>query len=225
MDIRTASYAVIVPIRLVLVDDHPIVLHGLQALFERQGDFEVVSTCTTGETALAAARTLHPDVMVIDVKLADGSGLDVVKAIAEQQLPCRAVLLTASIGEHEVLEALTNGVRGLVLKDSAPDSLLACVRRVFEGGQWLDQEVVTPAFRTLLKRQSGDGEGGDALTPRELQIVRMIAEGLRNKTIAQRIGISEGTVKVHLHNIYEKLGVDGRLVLLVAVRGRGLLRN
>jgi DNA-binding NarL/FixJ family response regulator len=210
------------PIRVVLADDHPIVLHGLQTLFERQGDIEVAAACTDGRSALEAARRLQPDVLVVDLRMSDLSGLDVLKMAAAERLSCRCVLLTAAISDHEIVEAMRHGTSGLVLKESAPDHLVDCIRGVVSGKQWIDQEMVVRAFRNVLD-QPGAPAVEETLTPRELEIVRMVAAGLRNKGVAARLGISEGTVKVHLHNIYEKLGVEGRVELLVSAQRRGLL--
>jgi two-component system, NarL family, nitrate/nitrite response regulator NarL len=212
-----------VRIRIALADDHPIVLQGLQQLFERQSDFQVVSCCANGNDALEGVRTHHPDVLLLDLRMPDVSGLDVLRAISEEKLECRTVLLTAAVTDDEVMEAVRLGVRGLILKESLPEALVDCVRRVYQGEEWLESETVTRACRKVLDRESANREAAGSLTPREIQIVRMIAEGLRNRAIAGRLSISEGTVKVHLHNIYEKFGVDGRLALLLSAREKGLI--
>ena len=210
-------------IRIALADDHPIVLQGLQQLFERHADFEVVCCCTTGNAALIGVRTHRPDVLVLDLRMPEGSGLDVLRAIAADQLECRTVLLTAAVSDDEVIEAVRLGARGLILKESPPEALVDCVRRVFRGEQWLEGETLTRAYRRALHREAATRDAADALTPREIEIVRMVAQGLRNRAIAERLSISEGTVKVHLHNIYEKFAVDGRLELLLSARNKGLI--
>ena len=133
------------------------------------------------------------------------------------------MLLTATIQDDEVVEATKLGVTGLVLKESSPDTLLKCVRRVNRGEQWIDRETVTHAFQTVVGRETGSREVAQTLTPREIEIVRMMAEGLRNRAIGERLGISEGTVKVHLHNVYEKLGLDGRLELVLYAQQKGVV--
>ena len=210
-------------IRIALADDHPIVLQGLQQLFERHADFEVVCCCTTGNDALIGVRAHRPDVLVLDLRMPEGSGLDVLRAIAADKLECRTVLLTAAVSDDEVIEAVRLGARGLILKESPPEALVDCVRRVFRGEQWLERETLTRAFRRALDREAATRDAADALTPREMEIVRMVAQGLRNRAIAERLSISEGTVKVHLHNIYEKFAVDGRLELLLSARNKGLI--
>jgi DNA-binding NarL/FixJ family response regulator len=210
------------PIRVVLVDDHQIVLHGLQQLFERQEDFEVVCCCRDGASAIDAVAKYAPDVIVLDLRMPEGSGLDVLRALSGKHEGCRRVLLTAAIRDEEVMEAVRLGVMGLVLKESPPEVLLECVRSVHKGTEWIERETVTRALRSMLDRDSAL-QAADNLTPREIEIVRMVAQGLRNKVIAERLSISEGTVKVHLHNIYEKLGVDGRLELVLCAQQKGLL--
>jgi DNA-binding NarL/FixJ family response regulator len=211
------------PIRVVLVDDHPIVLEGLQQLFQRQPDFEVVCCCPDGTAAVEAVAAHTPDVLVLDLRMGGQSGLDVLRVLAARGLPCRTVLLTAGIRDEEVVDAVKLGAMGVVLKESPPEVLLESVRSVHRGEQWIERDTVTRAFRTVLDRQQAAERAGETLTPREVEMVRLVAQGLRNKIIAERLSISEGTVKVHLHNIYEKLGVDGRLELLLSAQQKGLI--
>ena len=211
------------PIRLVLVDDHPVVLHGLQGLFDRHEDFEVVGTCATGDEALTAVQRLHPDVLVLDLRLPGRSGLDVLRAIAGTKAPCRAVLLTAAIDDRQAAEVVRLGVKGIVLKESPPDALLDCVRRVHRGEEWIEKEVLAGARQQALRGEAVIREAAASLTPREIEIVRMVVQGLRNRAVADRLEISEGTVKIHLHHIYEKLGIDGRLELVLWAREHGII--
>jgi len=212
-----------VAIRLVLADDHLIVLHGLQQFFERQAGFEVVASCADVDAAIEAVRVHRPDVLVLDMRLGNRSGLDVLRAFAADGPPCRTVLLTAAVRDQEISEAVRLGATGLVLKESPPETLVECVTSVHRGDQWLDRETVTRAFRRALDRESAVRQAELTLTSREIEIVRMVSQGLRNRAIAERLAISEGTVKVHLHNIYEKLGVDGRLELAVRAQEQGLV--
>jgi two-component system, NarL family, nitrate/nitrite response regulator NarL len=212
-----------VSIRIILVDDHPIVLQGLQHLFERHDEFQVVACCADADTALATVRVEHPDVLVLDLRMPGRDGLAVLRTLNAEKISCRTVLLTAAITEDQVLEAVKLGAAGLVLKESAPETLLSCVRQVNQGEQWIDRDTVTRAFRTVLDREAAAKEASQTLTPREIEIVNMVAQGLRNRAIAERLSISEGTVKVHLHNIYEKFGVDGRLELVLVAQQKGLI--
>ena len=211
------------PIRLVLADDHPIVLHGLQRLFERYPDLNVVAACADGASTIEAVRTLRPDILVLDLRMTGQSGLDVLRVLSRERLPGRAILLTAAVRDDEVVEAMQRGAMGIVLKDASPDMLIDCIRRVHSGEQWIERETVTRAFKTVLDRESASTEAQATLTPREVEIVRMVAKGLRNKAIAERLAISEGTVKVHLHNIYQKFSVDGRLELVLCAQEKGLI--
>jgi DNA-binding NarL/FixJ family response regulator len=210
-------------IKVILVDDHPIVLHGLEGLFERAGGFDVVATCCDGAEALAAARRGDADVMVLDLRMPGQSGIDVLRVVQAEKLRCRVVLLTAALRDAEAAEIAKLGAKGLVLKESAPEVLVACVRKVHQGEQWFDRATMARAFDRVVRSGATGTPSGAALTPRELEIVRMIAQGLRNREIGQRLFISEGTVKIHLHNTYEKLGVDGRLELLLYAQEKGLI--
>ena len=207
-------------IRIVIADDHPIVLDGLVQLFRLESDFVVLAKCVDGEEALAAVREHSPDVVVLDLRMPRRNGLSVIREVTRDKLPTRIVLLTAALDEEEVYEAIRLGVRGLVLKESAPKVLIQCVREVAAGREWLEKETVGRALTKFLRRQ---GSPGASLTPREIEIVAMVASGLRNKEIASRLSISEGTVKIHLHSIYEKLQVGGRLELSVYARDHGLI--
>jgi RNA polymerase sigma factor (sigma-70 family) len=212
-----------VAIRIALADDHPIVLQGLQQLFAQQKDFEVVCCCANGASALEGVRTHRPDVLVLDLRMPERNGLDVLRTIATEKLKCHTILLTAAVADDEVIEAVRLGARGLFLKESPPEALIECVRRVYRGEQWLERETLSEAVRNAQSREEATRQAAESLTPREIEIVRMVAQGLRNRVIAERLSISEGTVKVHLHNIYEKFRVDGRLELLLSAREKGLI--
>jgi DNA-binding NarL/FixJ family response regulator len=209
-------------VRLVLADDHRIILEGLEQLFRREKDFEVVDTATTGEEALTAVRKHHPDVLVLDIRMPKGDGLSVLRQIHTEKLPTRVVLLTATLDEDEVLEAMQHGVSGLVLKESAAVGLVQTVRRVQRGERALEPSLVTRALDRLAQREEAK-KIAEVLSKRETEIVKMVAAGLRNKEIALKLTIGEGTVKTHLHTIYEKLGVHGRVELTMYAYERGLI--
>jgi DNA-binding NarL/FixJ family response regulator len=211
------------PIQLVIVDDHPIVLHGLKRLFESTDGFDVVECCSSGAEALATARSRAFDVMLLDLRMPGQTGLDVLRTITAEKLPGRTVILTAAITDDEVVQAMRLGAQGVVMKESSPETLIECVRRVSRGEQWIDRETMGRAFGRVLQREEAARDVAKVLTPREIEIVRMITQGLRNKAIADRLSISEGTVKIHLHNIYEKLGVDGRLELMLYAQNKGFV--
>ncbi len=211
------------PIRIAIADDHALVLHGLKRLFDGEQEFEVVECCGTGAEAIAAARRGNVDVLLLDIKMPGLSGIDVLRTLSAERLKCSTVLLTAALSDSDAVEGLKLGVRGIVLKESSPDTLLECIRRVSRGEQWVDSETMTRALDTITRRESMANDPNRTLTARELEIVRMIAQGLRNKAIAERLFISEGTVKIHLHNVYEKLGLDGRLELMLHAQKQGLV--
>jgi DNA-binding NarL/FixJ family response regulator len=211
-------------VRIVLADDHRIILEGLEQLFRRERDFQVLATCTNGEEALAAVQLHRPDVLVLDVQMPRLGGLGVLKKIHDDEaLQTRVVLLTASLEEDQVLEAMQHGVWGLVLKESAATSLVQCVRTVARGERLLDPTTVGRALDRIMRRQQAMREVAQVLSPRETEIVRMVAVGLRNKEIASRLFIGEGTVKSHLHSIYEKLSVHGRVELTLYAQERGII--
>ena len=210
------------PIRLILADDHPIVLEGLAQLFRVEPEFHVEARCRDGEEALCEVRARRPDVLVLDVRMPRRDGLEVLRAIRLEGLTTRVVLLTAALEEEELVEALRLGVGGVVLKEMAPQLLLEAVKEVHSGGSWLDKGSVSRVLSKLLEREEVAKEVAQVLTPREIEIVRMVARGLRNRAVAEQLTITEGTVKIHLHNIYQKLGVDGRLELAVYAQSKGL---
>ena len=212
-----------VPITLVLADDHPIVLHGLEQLFRLEPDIEVVARCTTGAEALRAVARHDPDIVVLDVRMPGQDGLEVMRELQRRRLAARIVLLTAAIDEEQVVAAVRLGVRGIVLKEMAPQRLVQVIRQVHAGDLVVDHRTVVKALERAVRQEAGTRRVTDLLTPRELEVVRMVASGLRNKEIASRLAISEGTVKIHLHNTYEKLDVDGRLELTLFAQEHGLV--
>ena len=202
-------------IRLVVVDDHPIVLEGLERLFRLEGDLEIVARCINAREALEAVRLHQPDILLLDVRLPGGSGLDVLEQIRREGLPTRAVLLAGSVNQDELMEALRLGARGVVLKEMAPELLIRCLRTVHAGGRWLEDDFLTRAIEGILDKDGVARPGRLALSAREMEIVRLAATGHHNREIAETLHITEGTVKVHLHNIYEKLGIAGRVELTI----------
>lgn len=211
------------PIGLALAYDHPIVLDGLDQLFSLEKDFRVLARCTKGEEALQAVRTHRPDILVLAIRMPGMDGLEVLRQMKRARLPTRVVVLTAALDEDEVMEAITLGVNGVVLKEMAPQLLVQGVRKVHAGERWLEKESVGRALEKLLRREAGARQLAGILTPREVEIVRNVARGLRNKETAEKLSISEGTVKIHLHNIYEKLRGGGRLALTLFAQEKGLL--
>jgi DNA-binding NarL/FixJ family response regulator len=210
-------------IRVALADDHPIVLDGLEQLFRMEPDIEVIARCRDANEALQVVRTQVPDVLVLDLLMPGGGGLELLRAMEGQSWTTRILLLTAVVDDEQLLEAIRLGARGVVLKDMAPQLLVDALRAVHAGNEWLERGLGGRALRRLLSREKRSHEAARLLSSREREIVRLAAAGLRNRAIADRLAISEGTVKVHMHNIYEKLDVNGRIELTHYARDNGLL--
>jgi DNA-binding NarL/FixJ family response regulator len=209
-------------IRVVLADDHAIVLHGLESLFLAHTGFRVVACCRDGASALEAVRRGGVDVLVIDLRMPGLGGVDVQRAIVTEGLRCRTVVLTAAHTDAELIELIELGAHGIVLKESSPDALIDCVRRVHRGERTVPQALVDRVRLRQLQR-SAIGPDGSVLTARERDIVRLVALGRRNRAVAEALSITEGTVKIHLHNIYQKLEVEGRLELLLWAQEHGVV--
>ncbi len=210
-------------IDVVLVQPYPMMMAGMAHLIASHEDLHVVARCTTGEQAVRAVRQHRPDVLVSDLALPDRSGLAVLRDLAGDQEHTRVILLAERIQQDEMVEAVRLGAKGVILKEMPDTTLVRCIRKVHAGGVWLENQSTAAAIEDLLHRQAGSREVVNVLTPRELEILRAVASGLRNKDAALALGIAEGTVKIHLHNMYEKLDVTGRLELVLYARDRGWL--
>jgi DNA-binding NarL/FixJ family response regulator len=210
-------------IDLVLADDHPIVLSGLENMCRRERDCRVVASCVDGVEALRAIDRHQPSVAVLDLRMPRLHGLGVLRQIKKEGSRTRTVLLAAVMDDEDLIEAVQLGVRGIVLKEMAPTLVVQCVREVHAGGQWLEKRTVTQALDKLVRREAGTRELEKVLTVRELEIARAVTEGLRNKEIADRLGIAEGTVKIHLHAIYEKLNIEGRVALVLRLKEKAVV--
>lgn len=215
-------YAETVAITLVIADDHPVVLDGLTHLFDSE-DFSVVGQCTNGEEALAAIRKLQPAVAVVDIRMPGRTGMDVLRVTRAERIPTKVALLTAELSDDEVLEAVRIGAAAILLKESAPKQLVDAVRAVAAGRTHVDPQMLHRALDRSIRLEDGVRQVARVLTPREVEVVRLVATGLRNREIAESLSISEGTVKLHLHSIYEKLGVSGRVELTLYARDHSLV--
>jgi DNA-binding NarL/FixJ family response regulator len=213
-------------INLVLVDDHPLVLNGLRHLFSADPDLHVLSCCADGETALEVIASQQPDILLLDLKMPKLNGLQVLREMRRQNLQLKVVILTAALNEDEVLEAIQLGVRGVMLKEMPPELLIQCIKKVHAGGEWIEKNSVSRALEKLLKRES-DMQNlqklTNHLTPREIDLIRLVAGGFSNKQIAEHRHISEGTVKAHLHNIFDKLQIKSRMALTLYAQNNRLV--
>ena len=210
------------PVGLVLADGHPIVLQGMERLFQAEGDLAVLATCTSDAETIAAIQVHKPEVLMLDLRLPSGGGLAMLRELASLRLPMRVVLLATAISETEMVDAVRLGVSGVVLKEMAPRFFVQCIRHVQTGAMWFENRLFGAAVERMARSQPTLLEGSQRLTPRELEVARLVANGLRNKEITERLSVSEGTVKIHLHNIYEKLGTNDRVKLALRVRSEGL---
>jgi DNA-binding NarL/FixJ family response regulator len=202
------------PIRLILADDHPLILEALENLFRLEEDIEVVDRCLNGIDTMKKVREHRPDILILDIRMPGKDGLQVAWEVKTEKLPTKVVLLTAELDEDQLRDAIRMGVQGIILKEMASKLLLQAIRKVNAGEQWIERRMERQLLEKTLRREAGTREVSSVLTTREIDIVKMVAHGLRNKEVAQKLSISEGTVKVHLHNIFEKLKLDGRLALL-----------
>jgi DNA-binding NarL/FixJ family response regulator len=200
-------------IDVVAVDNQPLILLALEHLLSNEPDLNLVGTSANGAECLDVVQKHAPDILVLDLHLSEIAGLDVLRRLASEVPAVKIVVLTESVNEKELLEAMRIGFRGVLLKHMAPSFLVQCLRKVAAGGQWSEKDSFGRAFSSLLKRQDGLRQVSEILTSREIQLTRLLAEGLGNRNIAARVHISEGTVKVHLHRISAKLGLQNRVAL------------
>jgi len=202
-------------IRILCVDDHRIVREGLALIIGRQPDMVVVGTASSGEEAVEMFTRLNPDITLMDLNLRGMSGLDAIKTIRRRDPRARLVVLTMHNGEEYIHRALEAGAASYVLKDTLSDNLVGTIRDVYHG-----RSTLAPDVEARLAERAGNAH----LTPREVQVVELISQGMRNKEIAATLGISFETAQVHVKNILAKLKVQDRTAAVsVAVR-RGIIQ-
>ncbi len=207
------------PIRIVIADDHPIFRDGLRRLLEAESDLKVIGEACDGAEAVKLAQQLKPDILLLDLAMPRMPGLEALRELSTSSgsNSMRVILLTAAAEKKQIVEALQLGARGVVLKDSATQLLLKSIHTVMAGEYWVGRESVSNLvqyLRTLVQSSGEDARQKKfGLTPRELEIVSAVVAGYSNKEIAGYFKISEDTVKHHLSNIFDKLGVSTRLEL------------
>ena len=211
-------------IRIVIADDHAIFRDALQALLEAEKDFRVIGNVGDGRAAVSLVRELRPDILLLDVAMPHVDGIEALRQISEAGSPTRVILLSGAIEKADIVTAIQLGARGLVLKESGAAVLLKGIRGVMSGQYWIGREAVSnllEVLRSLISRGGNAPRNEFGLTAREIEIVGAVVAAYGNKEIAQRFQISEKTVKHHLTNIFDKLGVSNRLELaLLAVHHR-----
>ena len=203
-------------IRVLLADDHPTLRVGLKVLLEQAPDIEVVGEAHTGPEALAQIEELRPDVVVLDCKLPGLSGPQIAALIRQKNLPVRVLMLSAYTDDHYVYGALDAGAVGYVLKSEAPQVIVEAVRKAARGESYFSPPVAAKVGEWARGERPGE------LTERELEVLRLVSEGLSNKEIARRLKVKERTVEFHLGNILRKLGVASRVEAAVWAKERGI---
>src|SRR3954454_4098630 len=204
-------------INIVIADDHPIFRDGLRRLLEAEPGLKVIGEACDGAEAVRMVRELRPDILLLDLAMPRHPGLEALRDLGSGQQSVRVILLTAAAEKQQIVEALQLGARGVVLKDSATQLLLKSIQTVMAGEYWVGRESVSnlvQSLRTLMQSSHDEARQKKfGLTPRELEIVSAVVAGYSNKEIAEYFKISEDTVKHHLSNIFDKLGVSTRLEL------------
>jgi len=201
--------------KVLLADDHPMIASALEMLL-RGTDYQLVGRARSGKEALAQIDEVQPDLVLLDVNMPDGSGIDVLRKLRKNREERPIILLTAGLDDPQLLAADDLEPNGVVLKTSDPALLLECMDQVLAGKTWVDPEIVD---RTKAAKQRLSSL--PPLTPRERELVELVRQGLRNRDIAMQLGVTEGTVKVYLHSIFDKVGVGSRTEL--AIRASGLI--
>lgn len=212
--------------KVLLIDDHTLFRAGLEDLLVRRG-IDVVSAVGSGDEGIKAAALLEPDIVLLDMRMPQMDGLNVLRQLLKQDASLRVVMLTTSTNENDLVEALRSGARGYLLKDIEPDELVVALREIIAG-----KTVVAPELAAVLARvvQGGDARAAEEkpanpfseLTPREYEILTLLAEGQSNKVIARNLGISDGTVKLHVKAILRKLNVSSRITAAVMAVEHGI---
>jgi two-component system response regulator NreC len=211
--------------RLVVADDHPIVLEGLVALLEREPDMQVVGQATTGRRALEEVRRTQPDVALLDITMPEMSGLEVTRQLTDELPEVRVLILTMHDEEAFFFEALQAGASGYVLKGAGRDEVLSAIAVVTSGGVYIAPQLAKNLVREALRHEGSDeSEESEPLTDREQGVLRLIADGLTNKEIADRLILSVNTVKTHRLRLYQKLRLHTRAELVAFARRKGILR-
>ena len=211
-------------IRVLIADGHPLFLDGLEAFCRSQHDLTMVARCADGEEVVREIRALRPDVALLDGQLPTLDALAVVRRLGKEQLATKIVIFISDDEHDMMIEAVGSGVRGFLHK-SIPSRLIGeCIRKIHAGGYWLEKHATAAAVEKMVRRESGHRrllQGG--LTPREIEIAKLAALDLRTDDISKKLNISPGTAKLHLHQIYRKLGLSGRIALMLYARENGLV--
>lgn len=208
-------------IRVVIADPHPVMLEGLSSVLEHEPGIDIQARVQDGDAALSAVVEHQPDILLMDLNLSGKSGLALLQELQATGARTRPLVFTGA-PIRDVVRAIDLGVRGLVAKDKSGQTLRRCLHAVHEGGQWLDKDLTMMTVNHLLGREKRNGAIARLLTAREITVAKMVTEGWPNKKIASKLCISEGTTKLHLHHIYQKLNCSGRMGLMLYMQENGL---
>ncbi|KQZ72552.1 hypothetical protein ASE06_08530 [Sphingopyxis sp. Root214] len=206
--------------KVLVADDDPLTMAGITALLDKS-NFDVVATVNTGAAVLDTLAGARPDLLILDNGMPERSGLDVLRTLRSRGDNRPVVLLTGGLNDELAREAIQLSVNGIVIKATAPRDLLTCLESVVQGRRWLDQDVMQ---RVMEQAMSPDAprDPFEVLSGRERAVASLAKRGLRNKEIADELGLTEGTVKVHLHKVFDKLSIRGRTELILLAQDRGL---
>ena len=205
------------PVSLLIADDHPVVLLGLISLLGSKQPFTIVASCSNGTESISIIRKLRPHVALLDTSMPGPESFEILDIVRAEDLPTRIVLFSASITDRDVAAAAARGVHGVLFKDCSPDTLLRGLREVASGRKWLPVMLMNGVFQRETRQEDRSAAFG-TLTDREYEAMLLVSTGLTNKQIARRLNICEGTVKLHLHNVYGKLAVSNRTALAALAR-------
>ncbi len=198
------------PIRIVIVDDHPLMRKGLVQLFSLEPDMQIAGEASSGQEAISICAAQNPDLVVLDLNMAGMNGIETLKALRDADCMARIVMHTVSDNHEDVSRALRAGADGYLLKDMEPESLIDAVREIMEGQVAVSTQL-TSAMARALRGNDAPPANIDALTDREKQILRLVAEGQSNKVIGRKLDIAEATVKVHVKHLLKKLNMRSRV--------------
>jgi DNA-binding NarL/FixJ family response regulator len=207
-------------IRILVADDHPMLREGLVAVLSTQPDFDIIGEAADGAEVVRLAEALRPDVILLDLEMPDVDGVAALEGLRDAVSEARAIVFTAYDTDERILRSLRAGARGYLLKGASRQEIFDAVRTVYAGGSLLEPGVTT----RLLDHVREGGEQTEPLTPRELEVLALISEGLHNSEIAGRLFVTERTVKFHVSSILAKLGADNRTEAVALAARRGLIR-
>ena len=203
---------------LLVVDDHPFFVHGFSQYLGATDEFKVEAALSVDE-AISKIEIARPDLAMLDVTMHGGGGLRLLRYLRLHYPNVPAMFLTVHIDPEQTIEAMRIGIKGIALKDSDPDIIIEGMRAILAGGKWFQSGVTELALQYSIEKPSGSVRSDDLLTKRELEIVDLVCLGLRNRQVADRCNLTEGTVKIHLNSVYRKLGVASRAELIVNREG------